>query len=184
MTHRRNVWLRKGCLDCVGSFLVGWSLPRSPKVLQWPYFTAELQVVEAPSCLLTNSQSRQRVLGRGKVWSELLRLLRPSQLGQSNSQIIIRDPALRVLGEGVSPEGFEIVIGVRLPPGSRSQQQQDDCACQSSQLATSRAGLLENRCAGANCQSDQPDASQVLKMVGNKRVAEGITLSFPSTKVL
>jgi hypothetical protein len=44
--------------------------------------------------------------------------------------------------------------------------------------------LLENRCAGANCQSDQPDASQVLKMVGNKRVAEGITLSFPSTKVL
>ena len=52
------------------------------------------------------------------------RFRRPARFEEHPGQIGVRHPTRRVLRDGVSPQGFLIMVNVRLSPGKRSQRKQ------------------------------------------------------------
>ncbi len=51
------------------------------------------------------------------------RFFRPAVDPKGGSQVVLGQPGIGILRQRVAPEGFEVVVGARLSPGSRSQQQ-------------------------------------------------------------
>ena len=53
------------------------------------------------------------------------RLGDPVLVDEDRAQVVVREPGVRILGKGVSPESFEVGVHMGLAPGQGSEDQQE-----------------------------------------------------------